>query len=70
MFKFFTKKKVEPVHLSPGDTVALTYVGRDGTKHKVDYAITEHATFDTMAVGEIENELGFVSGIVGIIGNE
>jgi hypothetical protein len=70
MFSWFEKKRVAPMNVVGGDTVRVTITGRDGRGETVNHTIDKVATYNTIAVGEIENELGFKDGLVGVIGNE
>lgn len=70
MFNLFTKKKVKPMHVMPGDTIQMRYRGLDGREETVEHNIEKTASYDTLAVGEIKDELGFSEGLVGIVGNE
>jgi hypothetical protein len=70
MINWFTKKKVKPIHVCPRDTITLTYTNPQGRSERIVHEIGKTASYDTMAVGEIENELGMKDGIVGVIGNE
>jgi hypothetical protein len=70
MVSWFGRRKISPIHVMPGDSIRLRYVGKNGRVESITEPLTKAATYDTMAVGEIENELGFADGLVAVIGNE
>ncbi len=68
MVNWFARRKVAPIHVLPGDSIRLTYNSPDRTEH-VETKFEKAGSYDTMAIGEIENELGFANGLVAVIGN-
>ena len=70
MINWFKKKKVAPIYVTPGDSICLTYNDANGRTEKVTYQVDKFATYNTMAVGELNDELGFSEGLVAVIGHE
>lgn len=71
MVNWFNKKKVAPMHVMQGDTIVLTYTDRDNRRSEsVSHTIDKSATYDTLAVGEVEDEFGFAEALIGVIGKE
>lgn len=68
MIRWLTRKTVAPMHVTPGDTIQVMYWDATGREETIAHAITETDTYDTLAIGEIENELGFEKGLVGVVG--
>lgn len=68
MINWFKREKVSPMHVVAGDTIAVHYYGADGRHETISHPIVEASTYDTLAIGKIENELGFEEGLVGVIG--
>lgn len=68
MIRWLTRKTVAPMHVMPGDTIQVTYRDAKGRKETTAHAITETGTYDTLAIAEVENELGFEKGLVGVVG--
>jgi hypothetical protein len=65
------RKRVQAMHVTPGDTIQVSYTDQLGVRHEaIGHSITEAASYNTLAIAKIEDELGFKDGLVGIIGNE
>ena len=69
MIEWLMRKKTAPIHVLPGDMVELRYVDGDGRAEFINCKIVDPATYDTFAIGRIENELGFAEGLVAVVGN-
>ena len=76
MFKLRTKKKVAPMHVVPGDTIRVHYKHHDEKTGKLvreetlDHLIDKTDVYDTLAILEFEDELGFKNGYAAVVGNE
>ena len=68
---WFHKETIAPITVREGDTVTIEYYDyrtnrHESIMHNIDASNT--GTYDVMALGRIDNELGFKSGLIGVIG--
>lgn len=70
MIRWLARKKVRPVNVMPGDMVMVLYRGEDGRRETVTVNVDRIGSHDTLAIGEIEDEIGFSAGVVGVVGRE
>jgi hypothetical protein len=70
MITWFKRKKVAPMNVAPGDLIRLHYHDGKGRHEIIEHPITETSMYDTLAIGKIENELGFEEALVGAVGRE
>lgn len=69
MVRWLARNKVRPISVVAGDTITAVYNG-GGRHEEVTTNIDKAMTVDVIAVGEIEDELGFKHGVVGVFGKE
>jgi hypothetical protein len=67
MVKWLARKTVEPIHLQAGDTLAVIYSGTPRSE-QLEHTMEGCVSVDTLAIGEIQDELGFKNGLVGVFG--
>lgn len=70
MIDWLVKKKVRPMRVTPEDTILLRYYDGKGRSEVISHPVGVTASYDTIAIGRIENELGLEEGLVAVIGRE
>ena len=68
MINWRIKKKVQDMHVAPGDTIRVKYTSKEGRYEEIDHLIDTAGVYNTLAVGELKDEWGFEEGLVGVIG--
>ena len=69
MVRWLARNKVRPMYVVAGDSVcASVFDPINNRREEVTTQITEARVIDEIAIGEIENELGFKHAIVGVFG--
>lgn len=70
-FKFWSERKITPVHVCPGDTFSLLTTDVNGDEVVIlKETITEARIVTDAALIEITNEFGFKDGIMGVLGRK
>lgn len=64
MFKFLQRKKVAPMHLVPGDAVAILLDGKEIMREE----FTRRDTIDEIGLAEFTDEFDMHHGVVGVLG--
>ena len=68
MVKWLAKNKCAETRVEVGDTVVVRH-RRDGVLlNKIEVDVTEALTYNTIAIGVVEDELGFERALVGALG--
>ena len=70
MIQWLKRKVVPTMHVMPGDSIQVHYDDGKGRCETIEHPIEEAGAYDTLAIGKIENELGFEEGLVGVVGRE
>ena len=71
MMQWISTKQILPLHVSPGDTLYVTYNDVDGNTHKLDgVQFEEPLIVDQISFFKVEGEYGFKAGIAAIVGEK